>query len=371
MRSLLYHLLKGTVRAGFYFYFQEIRMVGIENVPSDRPVMLLPNHQNALIDPLLYAVFAKNSKPYFLTRSDVFNPPLLKWVFEGLRMIPVYRLRDGRDTLQRNQEVFDLCSTLFARGEQVLLFPEASHNLKRQVRPLSKGFTRILAYSFQEHPGLDIQIVPVGVNYQNAAGFPDRAAFYFGEAFSAAAYWSEADGQIDVAPLRERVFQAITTLTTHIPADRDYDACIRELERSGTDLTDPSATRSVLATDRTYQWANPGGAGISGRAWDALFRLLNAPVLLPWRWIEDNLVSEPEFTSTFRFPYSLLAFPLYYLVLGWALAFLMPPEWALSVVVILWLHNLAYVKWRGRKRHRLPGGESMRTEVRYPRNPDR
>ena len=148
MKAVLYVAFKGLIRAGFRCYYKEIRMEDMDRVPSKGPVMLLPNHQNGLMDPLLYAAFARG-KPYFLTRSDVFGNKVLKWIFEGLRMMPIYRLRDGRQTLERNQEVFERCAALFAQGEQLLLFPEANHNLRRQVRPLSKGFTRTLARSFE------------------------------------------------------------------------------------------------------------------------------------------------------------------------------------------------------------------------------
>ena len=350
MKALLYYFLKGIVRAGLYCYFQEIRMEGIERIPREQPAMLLPNHQNALLDALLYAAYAPVGKPYFLTRSDVFSNPLLRWVFQGLHMIPVYRLRDGRDNLHRNQEIFDRCAALFARGEHLLLFPEANHNLRRQVRPLSKGFTRILEYGFQKYPGLEVQVVPVGLNYQCASAFPDRVAFCFGSPFSARDYWSQQEGHLDVPPLRDRVSAALRELTTHIPEDAGYDACLRRLQASGTDLTDPSATRRFLASAPLPETSETPRNASGSRAWRHLFRLLNAPVWLPWHRVVKDMVWEVEFMSTFRFLYSLFAFPLYYLLLGLGLAFFLPAGWAAATVGLLFAHNLAYVKLQGKKK---------------------
>jgi 1-acyl-sn-glycerol-3-phosphate acyltransferase len=237
MKALLYTSLKSFIRIGFFCYFREIRMRGIERIPAEQPVMLLSNHQNALIDPLLYAAFARGRKPFFLTRSDVFGNPVLGWLFAGLRMMPIYRLRDGRDTLHRNQAVFQRCATLFSRGEHILLFPEANHSLIRRVRPLSKGFTRILEQTFETFPQLDVQVVPVGVNYQQADGFPDRVALYFGAPFSARDYW---DGkELRVGPLKGRVFESLTRLTVHIPPAEDAEAWERHLEKQGVDFLDP------------------------------------------------------------------------------------------------------------------------------------
>lgn len=346
MKRVLYSTLKSLIRIGFFCYFREIRMSGIRGVPSDRPVMLLPNHQNALIDALLYAAFARARRPYFLTRSDVFANPVLRWLFAGLRMMPVYRLRDGRDTLHRNQAVFRRCAMLFEKGEHILLFPEANHSLVRRVRPLSKGFTRILSESLETYPRLDIQVLPVGVNYQQADGFPDRVAFYFGTPFSAREYWSANTQELDLAPLKERVFDSLTRLTVHIPPGEDAALWEERLEQNRVDYLDPKGVNAFISNGSEPKQVGSRKEGVVPHSWDFVFRLLNAPVWLPWRWIAANKVPEPEFMSTFRFLFFLLAFPLYYLLLWLSLAFLWSPLGGLVVVLALFLHNLAYVKFR-------------------------
>lgn len=345
MKTYLYLAFKWAIRTGFRCYYKEIRMCHMDRIPLDCPVMLLPNHQNALMDPLLYAAFAKG-KPYFLTRSDVFQNKWLRWVFEGLRMMPVYRLRDGRETLGKNTEVFERCAVLFSQDEQLLLFPEANHSLRRQVRPLSKGFTRILAQTFEHYPDLDVLIAPVGMNYQAAARFPDRVAMYFGTPFSSRQYWSDQDRELNFGPLRERAFNGITQVTTHIPPTLDYEQWERALEEGQVDFTDPiSINTRILNTDFPKKAKVPT-KNILGRLWDLAFRMVNAPVWLPWRWIAKNKVPEPEFTSTFRFLYCLVAFPLYYVSLGILLSLLLSISKALIVLLLLFLHNLLYVKLR-------------------------
>ncbi len=346
MKALLYDLLKAAVRLGFFFYFREIRMSGLEGIPKDRAVMLLPNHQNALIDPLLYAAFARGRRPYFLTRSDVFKSPLLKWFFSGIRMLPVYRLRDGRESLGRNQAVFEKCARLLAGGQHLLLFPEANHNMQRRVRPLSKGFTRILEQSFRTSPNLQILLVPVGVNYQQADGFPDRVAFYFGRPFEVGEYWNQKDAHFRVSPLKARVFDALTHLTTHIPEGEDPGLWEDRLREKRVDMLQPARVNALLRGAVSNVARQPGIPAITGKFWDGTFRLLNAPVWVPWAWIRENKVSEPEFTSTFRFLFFLLAFPLYYLLLGLVLTSVLPVWWGLGAVAALLLHNLAYVKLR-------------------------
>jgi len=345
MKSVFYLSFKRLVRTGFQCYYKEIRMVHMERAALDRAVMLLPNHQNALMDPLLYAAFAKG-KPYFLTRSDVFENKVLRWIFQGLRMMPIYRLRDGRETLSKNQAVFERCAILFSEGEQLLLFPEANHNLRRQVRPLSKGFTRIISQSYESNPNQEITIVPVGMNYQNAAQFSDRVALCFGQPFPTRSYWSDDNRELDFSALRDRTHQAITRVTTHIPADVDYDLWERRLEENHTDFLDPFTVNASIAKGELPGPGSCPSAPRLGRIWDVFFRAVNAPVWLPWHFIVRKKVPEPEFASTYRFLYSLLAFPVFYLFLAGLLLFFLPPFAVLSIPGLIFLHNLAYVKFR-------------------------
>ena len=160
------------MRAALYCYFGRIRTVGLDGIPKKGPLLFLPNHQNALLDALLIAVKC-GRKPYFLTRSDVFSNALFRSLFSFFHMMPVYRLRDGRQTLTKNEEIFQRCSQLLCKGEAVVIFPEANHHLDRRVRPLSKGYTRILFQALELCKDLEILILPVGVNYLRAAEHPD------------------------------------------------------------------------------------------------------------------------------------------------------------------------------------------------------
>ena len=346
MKKILYSILKPVIRAGFFCYYQEVRMAGMEQVPKNRPVVFLPNHHNALLDPLLIAAYIRGRRPYFLTRSDVFRGGVLEWFFDMLRMIPIYRLRDGRETLHRNEEIFERCADLLAGGGDLLLFPEANHNLKRQVRPLSKGFTRIVLHTLEKYPDTDLQLVPVGFNYQRAAGFPDRVACYFGEAIPASSFLEAGDMQQVSREMKLAVSSSLKRLTTHIPQERDYDAALRDLEAESPDWLLPDPINKRLSGDTADVPVRSDREGAAPRAWDFLFRVLNLPAWLPWRWIAANKVWEPEFLSTFRFLYALLAFPAYLGLLAAIFALTgVPPEayWALPG---LFLFNLLYVKFR-------------------------
>lgn len=344
---LFYTLVKPIIRFALYCYFKEVKLKGVSNIPKSKPVMLLPNHQNGLLDPLVLAGFISGFRPYFLTRSDVFRNAVLRTVFELFRMLPIYRIRDGRKSLDKNQAIFNRCSALLAAGEVVLLFPEANHNLKRQVRPLSKGFTRIVFQTLSENPELDLQLVPVGVNYQNAAGFPDRVSFCFGAPIAAASFIQMEDRSLATRDLIQRVSEEIQQLTTHIPMESNYEEYIHKLDSLHPDYCNPEAVnRHLKDPDAPLKSYPSGNKGLFYSIWDVITGFLNFPVRILWRQAVGPKIGEIEFLSTFRFAYSVVAYPIYFLVIaGFCTQFMSAPM-VIPIMVFLFLNNLLYIKWR-------------------------
>src|SRR5918993_5758042 len=81
--------------------FYRVDVIGA--VPADGPLLLLPNHPNALLDPTL--VIATAGRPVrFLAKSTLFSGPFAPLV-KGARAIPVYRRQDSADTV-KNAETF-------------------------------------------------------------------------------------------------------------------------------------------------------------------------------------------------------------------------------------------------------------------------
>ena len=347
MNRLFYILLRGYIRMGIFLYFQKTRFVNINDMPWGKPMLLLPNHQNALLDALLIAAFAPKS-PYFLTRADVFGNPLLNRLFHLLQMLPVYRIRDGRDTLSRNIDLFDKCGKLLAEGEAIVMFPEANHNLQRRVRPLSKGFTRIVFHTLETYPGTVLYLAPVGVNYRCAYGFPDSVAFYFGKAIDSSPYADMKETRNGTLALKEMVQDHLKGLTTHIPEGQGYDAVVEKLDSLGVDYLKPEEVNATLAADM------PGVARkqktILGRValklWDLVFLALNFFPVLPWKLALKPKVPEPEFISTYRFLYALFFYPVCYLLFYLLFRQSAGQEIALGLLAGHLFHNLLYVKLR-------------------------
>ncbi|MCK0190179.1 lysophospholipid acyltransferase family protein [Arenibacter sp. F20364] len=304
------------MRTALIFYFSKIKIEGLPNVPSGKPIMFLANHQNALLDALLIATHC-NRKPYFLTRSDVFKTSVLKIFFEFLQMVPVYRIRDGKDSLKGNNAIFERCSNLLQNGEVILVFPEGNHSLKRRVRPLSKGFTRILFMALESNPSLDIGIIPIGVNYAKAAKFPDKAALYFGKEIKVQEFFHKEDLLGSANRLKEEVYQRLKKLTTHIEVEEGYSGVLRKLNKANVDYLSPATVNLLLEEDTALASKTNVRPRVSAikYLYKYSFVVLNLPVVLLWTYLIKPKVSEPEFMSTSRFMFALIFYPFFYLIM--------------------------------------------------------
>jgi len=347
LKKFGYNIVRFWIKTSLHLYFGKIETHGLQNVPQNKPVIFLPNHQNALLDVLLIGVDC-NRKPWFLTRSDIFKSKTLMAIFEFLQMIPIYRMRDGRESLKNNQAVFDRCSDLLRRNEAVILFPEANHNLQRRVRTLSKGFTRILFNTLAKDPDTDIQVVPVGLNYKEAVRFPDKVAVFFGKPISVKDWYLSENEKISIDQVKKVVSDQLKTLTTHIEDEASYEAAIDKLNAAGVDFLNPKEANLQLKNALAIGGNKPrNSTGIVSKVFKGVFTLLNLPLVLPWRLFVKPKVWEPEFMGTLRFAFALLVYPLYYLLLFLILVLFMGTGTGLAVVFGVFVFNWVFVKWSG------------------------
>tara|TARA_R110001592_G_scaffold114996_4_gene315195 strand:+ start:1581 stop:2633 length:1053 start_codon:yes stop_codon:yes gene_type:complete len=345
--GFIYSIVKLVVKTGLYTYHKKIVITGLDNVPTHKPVLFLPNHQSALIDVLLIATDCQR-KPYFLTRADVFSSSWLRLIFSYFKMLPIYRMRDGRETLVNNNLIFDTCAEILNRGEALVIFPEANHNLQRRVRNLSKGFTRIILRSFELYPELDIQLVPVGLNYKNAVHFPDEVAVHYGKSISAKSLFDLDDINKSSQTIKNEVYDRLKKLTTHIPNELDYDAAISRLNDENINFLNPEVVNNKIQ-EITKENGFSNDEGSSGKKQfnflKSVLVMVNFPLVLLWRlWLKPK-VPEDEFIGTFRFVFSLIFYPIYLFILFIAISFSQNIEIALLTIGVLTAFNVLLVKF--------------------------
>ena len=189
--SFFYAYMQFWVNIALRVFFKNILVHYEEELPKDQPLMYCGNHQNAFLDALLIAVIT-NTQPASLVRADIFQNKTAAWLLGTLRMMPIYRIRDGIKSMNKNDEIFQQCYDLLSRGDTLIIFPEGNHGDKRKLRPLKKGAARIAfgALDQFEKDNQDLKIVPIGINYNHHSKFRSNVVVNFGKPISVRDYES-------------------------------------------------------------------------------------------------------------------------------------------------------------------------------------
>ena len=343
MKLLWLHFVRTYIRLGLFCYYKSFKVYNAQNVPKNKPVLFLSNHQNALIDPLLIAT--KSGRfCYFLTRASVFNKPIVDRLLRSLQMLPVYRIRDGWSTISNNNSIFSACTDILKQNKTVAIFPEGNHHLNRTVRPLSKGFTRIVFETLEKYPELDLQIIPVGVNYIKADNFVDSTAVFFGKPIPAKTYLLKDRNQSVIA-LKADMHQAISKLTTHIPSE-NYKETIAKLEEKQVDFLNPEAVNNCIASN--FKDCQKQEKAKTSFLKSVLKYVLLANFMLPyviWKSYVKPKIKEIEFVATFRFAIYITLFPIWFFIVVSALSVLLGWQIALVYALVISVFALLYVKY--------------------------
>ncbi|MBK0382658.1 1-acyl-sn-glycerol-3-phosphate acyltransferase [Pedobacter sp. SD-b] len=165
-----YHLLKITCK----LYFKKIKVYDYENVSPSKPLIICANHGNSFMDAILMAVIFKR-KLHFLARADAFNTPFKKWFLGKINMMPVYRIRDGREVLKNNDAIFDKCQSILENNGAILIFPEGNCVVEKRLRTFKAGFLQ-MAFACKK---TDLQVLPVTINYSKPLEFYSQVSLKF------------------------------------------------------------------------------------------------------------------------------------------------------------------------------------------------
>src|SRR5688572_32022725 len=117
---MIHRFLRFSLKLIFWIYYRKVDITGVENIPASGPVILACNHPNSFLDALLVGVYTKR-RIYFLARSDVFNTPFKRWLLEQASVLPVYRLQEGMENLDKNKETFSKCFEILDQNALILI----------------------------------------------------------------------------------------------------------------------------------------------------------------------------------------------------------------------------------------------------------
>ncbi len=365
--SLGYWFFRGYVSFAWWLFHRKIMVVGRENIPRNKPVIYAPNHPNALNDDLAIVCSVRH-QVVWLGRADLFNSALARPFLKFLKIIPVYRIRDGKENLSRNEQTFATAVELLKKNQAIGLYPEAAHSENRRMLPHKKGIPRIVSQAGKMTGyTLDIHIVPVGIYFDRYQEFGRRLLIIYGKPVKASDYYGkyQVNDQTATIALRDDLFRAILPLTLNFSPGNHYQGfeALREilskplLRKSGKPenlynrlLTDQQImetlgrieaedpTKAALLAGKALHlteklkalglrnWLIDKPEEKTGKMWLRIFFLaMTTPVFafgflmnfLPF-FLLDSLVKRKVkkeiFRSTFSFALGIFLFPMVYLL---------------------------------------------------------
>src|SRR5690606_10332368 len=121
-------------------------------------------------------------QPVWLARADIFKNKTAAAILKFLKIMPVYRMRDGKENLAKNDETFLSSIRVLENNFALGLFPEAAHSGKRQMLVHKKAVPRIVFMAEEKSKNnLDIQIIPTGIYYSHYWKFNRNLIVNFGK----------------------------------------------------------------------------------------------------------------------------------------------------------------------------------------------
>ena len=390
--DVFYELLKKYVDFWHnYIFYRKVIALGKDTIDFSIPTILAPNHQNALMDAMA-VICTLNRQLVFLARADIFKKKVIARILYFLKILPIYRIRDGFDAVKQNDETFRDTLRVMENRNGVVILPEGNHATYRKLRQLKKGICRI-AFQTAEASGFgkEINIVPVGLEYSHYWRFRQVLTVVYGHPIHVSEYYESyrSNPNRAIVELRDRLSDEMKKVMVHIEDEDNYDAVnelrsiinekysdrikypklfrdqrlvrkINDLRTSDPEgymeLLDESLTVKNLATQLNVTYRHlrkkkhsPGWLFLS-----ALLLLASLPIFIAGAalniltfqvaYLQAIKSKDPAFISTARYGFFLgLSFifgPLYLIL---ALIFIKP--WWLAILAFMMIPVLGILAW--------------------------
>ncbi|MGB7979451.1 MAG: 1-acyl-sn-glycerol-3-phosphate acyltransferase [Candidatus Nanopelagicales bacterium] len=275
--------------------------------PSPGPILAVSNHFGGLADGVLL-VDSSPRMPRVVARDVIWDVPVVGRLATAAGMIPVHKAADGGQPAT-NDEMFASAYSGLAQGDLVLIFPEGVTQDVPHMAEVRTGAARI-ALGARESGVAGIRINPVGVHYENKAGFRSRALVNLGEALDLDEWVAQRGGVARGADDRQAVLdltQEINTALRHVAPnypDWDQARCLETVAEVLLTDVDPRPSPPLqygdiaLLGSRLNRVAEPERSALvqSGATYRSALREARtsdhavttaaAPVR-SWSWVED------------------------------------------------------------------------------------
>ena len=296
--------------ATLHLYFRRIVFINQERLKSEGPLLVISNHPNTVIDPLM-ALYRMPAICHLLANYSLFKNPVSGFLLSNLFCIPIQRYADVPEGQPlQNDDAFKKCDEHLLAGGCLYIAVEGTSWPERVIREFKTGMARI-AFNAEMKTDfkLDLRILPIGITYSDGLKFGSDVRVEVGELISADAW------QASYAREPRKVIQEFTS---HVEnkmrdividcRDAEEDKFLKQLEAILT-IENPldvegeyQRSKMILTHLHTWQASDETGFNTFKKEVENYFSKLNA--------LKINDLNDTKF-DFFTLPKLLLGFPLF------------------------------------------------------------
>jgi len=371
--------------------YRRFEVHGKKQIPKDSAVIFGVNHSNTLMDALVL-LSADNIKKVFIARGDIFKNPIVAKILNFLRILPIFRIRNGVAAVRQNDDSLNKAVDVIHDHVDLYLFPEGTHRTKHSLMRMSKGLFHIAVDANKqfgdENP---VYIIPTAIEYGDYFRYRSTAMINFGQPINVTEFFkhtTEENEAVNINLLKDQLYKEISKLFTYIPDDEDYDAIweivkMKNEKRAGSLYKKMLRNRDTVAKVLKYREEKPEDAKnlfervlafakerrrqkisvmstarkypfinflwrlvvlLIGLPYFVASAVVNLPVWLTTLIIKGKL-EDKAFSNTVSYGVEFVLFPLVFIV-GTVLLFCnLPWYWALGGTVLLFFSYRVFVDY--------------------------
>ena len=387
----LYSILLPYVNWHTRHSYRRFEVHGKENLPKDGGLIFGVNHSNTLMDALVL-LSSNNVRKVFIARGDIFKNPTVAKILNFLRILPIFRIRNGVAAVRNNDDSLNKAVDVVHDRVELYLFPEGTHRTKHSLMRMGKGLFHIAVDANKQFGDKrPVYIIPTAIEYGDYFRYRSTAMINFGKPINVTEFFkhtTEENEAVNINLLKDQLHDEIAKLFTFIPDDEDYDAIweivkMKNEKRAGglykkmlrnratvdkvlqfreeqpeeaknlfervLDFTKERRKQkiSVISTAKKYPLLNSLwklAVLFLGLPYFAASAVVNLPIWLTTLIIKGKL-KDKAFSNTVSFDVEFVLFPIIFVV-GTILLFCnLPWPWALGGTVLLFFSYMVFVDY--------------------------
>ena len=371
--------------------YRRFEVHGKEQLPKNSAVIFGVNHSNTLMDALVL-LSADNIRKVFIARGDIFKNPIVAKILNFLRILPIFRIRNGVAAVRQNDDSLNKAVDVIHDHVDLYLFPEGTHRTKHSLMRMGKGLFHIAVDANKQFGEKSpVYIIPTAIEYGDYFRYRSTAMINFGQPINVTEFFkntTEENEAANINVLKDQLHVEISKLFTYIPDDEDYDAIweivkMKNEKRAGglyqkmlrnrttvdkvlkfreeqseeaksffkrvMDFAEERKRQkiSVMSTARKYPLLNflwKFAVLLVGLPYYLASAVVNLPVWITTLIIKGKL-KDRAFNNTVSFGVEFVLFPIVFIVGTILLFCYLPWYWALGGTVLLFFSYMVFVDY--------------------------